>query len=97
MTPPRSPRQQQKKRTRQRIIEEARGLFLANGFERTTMREIGAAAGTTAGNLFVHFPDKVALLVATLATPAAEELIPASRTSGPSRSGYCPRLQSGSL
>ncbi|MCP4677257.1 MAG: TetR/AcrR family transcriptional regulator [Deltaproteobacteria bacterium] len=67
-------RQEQKEQTRQRILEAARELFEAKGPEATTMREIGAKAGVTAGNIFVHFKDKSALLIESLKYMLDDEL-----------------------
>ncbi|MCP4677254.1 MAG: TetR/AcrR family transcriptional regulator [Deltaproteobacteria bacterium] len=67
-------RQEQKEQTRQRILAAARELFEAKGTEATTMREIGAEAGVTAGNIFVHFKDKSALMIEVLKEMLDDEL-----------------------
>jgi AcrR family transcriptional regulator len=48
-------------RTRLAIEAAARELFAANGFERTTMREIGARAGIDASMIIRYFGSKDAL------------------------------------
>lgn len=48
-------------RTRQAIETAARELFAANGFERTTVREIGARAGIDASMIIRYFGSKDAL------------------------------------
>lgn len=48
-------------RTRQAIEAAARDLFAANGFERTTVREIGARAGIDASMVIRYFGSKEAL------------------------------------
>jgi AcrR family transcriptional regulator len=48
-------------RTRRAIVEAARELFAANGFERTTVREIGARAGIDASMIIRYFGSKDAL------------------------------------
>ena len=63
-TPAGTLRAQQKARTRALILEAARARFLEQGYERTTVREIAAAAGVALGTIFKHFPDKSSLLIA---------------------------------
>ena len=48
-------------RTRQAIEDAARILFSANGFERTTVREIGARAGIDPAMVIRYFGSKEAL------------------------------------
>src|SRR5437764_14473489 len=50
--------------TRQRIVEAAVELFAGQGFVRTTVGQIEAAAGLTprAGGFYKHFPSKAAVL-----------------------------------
>jgi AcrR family transcriptional regulator len=55
---------EQKQKTRRRIVECARNLFVHKGFERTTTRDIAEAAGIAAGTLFNYFPTKDALAMA---------------------------------
>ena len=52
--------------TRGRLLAEARHAFVRQGYEATTIRGVAAAAGVAVGTVFVHFPDKSALLAATL-------------------------------
>jgi AcrR family transcriptional regulator len=54
--------------TRQRIVNAAVELFAAQGFARTTVGQIEAAAGLTprAGGFYKHFPSKDAVLEAAL-------------------------------
>ncbi|MCB0063756.1 MAG: TetR/AcrR family transcriptional regulator [Caldilineaceae bacterium] len=44
--------------TRQAIIDASYGLFTARGYHATSMRDIAAAAGITAGSIYNHFSDK---------------------------------------
>lgn len=67
-------RQLKKARTREAILEAAKRLFADKGYEATTMREIAAHAGISVGAIFVHFRDKVALLVATMVDVIDQEL-----------------------
>ena len=65
-----------KSATRQRILEAAKGLFLADGWNNTTTRGIAIAAGIATGTLFNYFPTKEAIAAALIAEAledAAEE------------------------
>ena len=57
-----SRRQQQKAETRALVLQAAYALFEENGYEQTTMRSVAERAGVALGTIFVHFPDKKALL-----------------------------------
>lgn len=48
--------------TKEDICNAALELFLEKGYDRVSLREIAAAAGTTIGNLTHYFPQKDALL-----------------------------------
>jgi AcrR family transcriptional regulator len=48
--------------TRTRIVEAALRLFLANGYDRTTMRAIATEAGVSVGNAYYYFTSKEALV-----------------------------------
>jgi len=61
--------------TRQRILEAARQLFAAKGFEASTTRDIADAAGIASGTLFNYFTTKETIL----ASLAAEALAGAHR------------------
>jgi AcrR family transcriptional regulator len=58
-------RQQQAEATRTRILESAANLFAAQGYARTTLAKIAAAAGVSAETVQGHGP-KAALLIAAL-------------------------------
>ncbi|MEJ2749277.1 MAG: TetR/AcrR family transcriptional regulator [Anaerolineae bacterium] len=66
MTKPSGRRAQQKEETRSLIVDTARKLFADQGFDKTTIRAIAEEADIAVGTIFVHFPDKSALLAATL-------------------------------
>ena len=57
-----SKRQQQKTQTRLAIRESAKHLFTEQGYNATTSRQIARRAGVALGTIFVHFPDKNAIL-----------------------------------
>jgi len=56
-----------KSATRQRILEAAKGLLLADGWNHTTTRGIAIAAGIATGTLFNYFPTKEAIAAALIA------------------------------
>lgn len=43
---------------RRQIVEGARKVFIANGFDAASMSEIAKAAGVSKGTLYVYFKDK---------------------------------------
>lgn len=45
-------------RTRQRLYETATELFLRQGYENTTIRQIAAAAEVSTGTVYRYFPNK---------------------------------------
>lgn len=59
---------------RRRLLDEAQRLFLERGYDRTTVEEVLAAAGSSKGALYHHFPSKEALLEA-LADRIAEQSV----------------------
>ncbi|CAH1665906.1 TetR/AcrR family transcriptional regulator [Chelatococcus asaccharovorans] len=46
---------------RQKILEAALGVFLAEGYVATRMDQVAARAGVAKGTIYVHFADKEAL------------------------------------
>jgi AcrR family transcriptional regulator len=60
-----------KAETRQRILETARQLFAASGYEASTTREIADAVGIAHGTLFNYFPNKEAVLATLVADATA--------------------------
>lgn len=59
-------RQEQKAETRAAVLAAARSLFAERGFEGTTLKAVAQRAGVAVGTVFVHVPDKGALLVEAL-------------------------------
>jgi TetR/AcrR family transcriptional regulator, repressor for uid operon len=43
---------------RTRILDAAETCFVRSGFHRTTMQDVAAEAGMSAGNLYRYFPSK---------------------------------------
>ena len=62
---------QTKAATRERIIDAARQLFAANGFEASTTRDIADAAGIASGTLFNYFATKEDILASLAAEAVA--------------------------
>src|SRR6266581_4015343 len=60
------PRKRMADGSRQRIVEAARAHFFSHGFRRVTMDDLAAELGISKKTLYVHFPDKIALLEAVL-------------------------------
>ncbi len=58
-------RRQQAEETRQRVVAAAAELFAAEGYQRTTLAKIAAAAGVSAETVQTHGP-KAALVVAAV-------------------------------
>src|SRR5687768_6072455 len=58
----RPPRQERSQKTLERILDAAELLFGKKGYERTSVAEICAAAGSSVGAFYARFPDKQALL-----------------------------------
>lgn len=78
-------RGEQKEQTRRRLLEAAREVFEAQGFEKANLRLIAHKAGIAPGTIFVHFQDKRDLLHAALFEDLAGVLNTAlAREPGPS-------------
>jgi len=60
-----------KNATRQKIVEAARQLFAAKGFEASTTRDIAGAAGIANGTLFNYFANKELILASLVAETTA--------------------------
>lgn len=52
---------------RRQIVEGARAIFLAHGFDAASMSDIAAAAGVSKGTLYVYFDNKEQLFQAIVA------------------------------
>jgi AcrR family transcriptional regulator len=61
-----------KQRTREKVLDAARAMFIERGYERATIRDIAAAAGMSTGAVFASFSDKNELFFEILAEHAQE-------------------------
>src|SRR5262245_14523971 len=77
--------------TKARIVDAAMRLFVANGYEATTMRAIAAEAGVAVGNAYYYFPSKEHLIQAFYARTHHEHLA-ASRLVLEKERGFVERL-----
>lgn len=59
-------RTEQAKQTRERILDAATELFLANGYARTTMRSIAERAGVAPDTVYATFGSKARVLTALI-------------------------------
>ncbi|HEY0591931.1 MAG TPA: TetR/AcrR family transcriptional regulator [Thermoanaerobaculia bacterium] len=55
-------RQQRKEHLREQIVDAARELFAAEGYEAVTMRRVAEAVDYAVGTIYLHFPDKESLI-----------------------------------
>ena len=60
-------RKSQKEATRQRVLDAARELFEAKGFEAATVRDIARMAGVSVGSVFTTFSSKGDILSQVMA------------------------------
>jgi AcrR family transcriptional regulator len=64
---PTSLRAQSKQKTRRRVLDAARQLFMERGYEAATIRDIASHAGLSTGAVFASFVDKTDLFNAVMA------------------------------
>ena len=64
---PTSLRAQSKLKTRRRVLDAARELFMERGYEAATIRDIASAAGLSTGAVFASFVDKTDLFNVVMA------------------------------
>ncbi|MDJ0322127.1 TetR/AcrR family transcriptional regulator [Pseudarthrobacter sp. PS3-L1] len=65
-TPAPTPRSQAKEHRRQALLDAAATLFAAQGFNRVSLEDLGAAAGVSGPAVYRHFSGKQAVLGALL-------------------------------
>jgi len=73
-TAPGTQRSQAKEVRRQALLTAAASLFAANGFNRVSLEDLGAAAGVSGPAVYRHFPGKQAVLGDLLLTVSRELL-----------------------
>ncbi|MER7173975.1 TetR/AcrR family transcriptional regulator [Streptomyces mesophilus] len=76
-TPSTGLRARKKAQTRRTIQEHALKLFLSQGYEKTTVEQIAAAAGVSHMTFFRHFPTKEAVVESDDYDPMIVQLIAA--------------------
>ncbi|HEY8384997.1 MAG TPA: TetR/AcrR family transcriptional regulator, partial [Porticoccaceae bacterium] len=59
-----APTQDRSRKTLQKILTTANSLFVANGFDETTVTEISRQSGISIGSIYHRFPDKPSILYA---------------------------------
>lgn len=71
---------------RERILSQAARLFMANGYNGISMREIAEAVGVSKAGLYYHFKDKEDLFVAIMrgALDATAQIVRQAASAGPS-------------
>src|SRR4051794_23799083 len=68
-TPPlprKNPSQERSRQTVARIVDAAGRVLIADGYEHASTKRIAAAAGVSPGSLYQYFPNKEALVIATV-------------------------------
>jgi AcrR family transcriptional regulator len=70
---PRLNREESQARTRNLLIEAARGEIVKNGFAQASVRDIADAAGFSQGAFYSNFPDKEAILLELVQRHQSEE------------------------
>ena len=69
------PRDERRRRTEAAILDAARELFADGGFERTTIRAVGARAGVDPALVMQHFGNKEGLFAAATRWPGEHQRI----------------------
>ena len=72
-----------RQRKSEAVLDSARCLFLAQGFDRTTVDQIAAGAHVSKATVYSNFPDKVAVLSALLDRVAIESAAILASVVGP--------------
>lgn len=78
----------QKAATQRKLLTTAKRLFIDQGYDHTTTREIAQACGVSIGTVFAHFPDKPALLKAILLHEVEAELVKVRQNLAPQASAF---------
>jgi AcrR family transcriptional regulator len=80
---PTSLRAQSKLKTRRRVLDAARALFMERGYEAATIRDIASAAGLSTGAVFASFIDKTDLFNAVMAEDFQSQVVQIKNASRP--------------
>ncbi len=86
-----SRRERRKAQTRRQLLDAARSLFVANGYDATRPQDIARAADVAAGTFYLHFEDKRAAFLA-FTEEAAVELMESVRTRAAHARSFADRL-----
>ncbi|HEX2558568.1 TetR/AcrR family transcriptional regulator [Phenylobacterium sp.] len=89
-----SVRSDKKEATRRRVLEAARDLFEAEGYEETTVRAIARRAGVSVGSVFTSFPSKLDILSEVMGERLDELYEELDRVNGRLRGSTADRLRS---
>ena len=81
-----------KARTKARVLDAARELFVTRGFEESTIRDIAATAGLSTGAVFGSFSDKNQLFDAVMMASFKEAFEAASSVQGHAELGAAEAL-----
>src|ERR1700685_1930243 len=73
-TPPPGSRAEQRRRTEARILDAATQIFLAAGYERSTIRAVASAAGVDPGLVMHYFGSKQELFRRVIDTAPVPEV-----------------------
>ena len=84
--PRKSPAQERSRRTVARILDAAARILIADGYAAASTNAIAAEAGLSPGSVYQYFPNKDAIVVATIermTDAMADDLIATMRFPGP--------------
>ena len=76
-------REQQAEQTKRMVVQAAHGLFVANGWAATGMREVATTAGVALETVYSHFSSKRGLLRAVADAAAAGDDAPVALADRP--------------
>jgi AcrR family transcriptional regulator len=58
------PKTRKSEETKRLVMEKALAIFLAKGFDRTTLRDLSRATGMSLGSFYYYFPSKESIILA---------------------------------
>lgn len=65
---------EEKKRTKNKIIEESKRMFEEKGFDKTSIKEIARAVGIANGTIFNYFESKEEIYLATMISKSSKTI-----------------------